>query len=181
MTLRLGLVGRGRWGQNIERTLRSFPEVSIAHIARGQTSPVGLDAVIIANQSAAHAASALPYIEAGIATFIEKPMATAISDAEQIREAAKRSGAAVFVGHIFLFHPAFLAALDLLHALGTIRYILCEGVNDRPRQDSSVLWDWLPHDLSIAWKVFGHGPQNVSAWNISGRANIEAAICKFQF
>src|SRR4029079_18976719 len=124
MALRLGLVGRGRWGQNIERTLLSLPDVSVLHIARGQSPPAGLDGVLIATQSATHAAVALPYIKAGIATFIEKPMATSVSDAEQIRDAAGLSGAPVFVGHIFLFHAAFLAALELLPTLGTVRYLL---------------------------------------------------------
>src|SRR5262245_5547720 len=181
MNLRLGLVGRGPWGQNIERTLLSFPDVSVTQIARGQTPPAGLNGVLIANQSGRHAETALPYIEAGIATFIEKPMATSIEDAERIREATRRSGALVFVGHIFLFHPAFLAALDLLPTLGEIRCVLCEGMNDRPRADSSVLWDWLPHDLSMAQAVFGRAPDSVNAWGLSGKAGPEAAVVRFQF
>jgi predicted dehydrogenase len=140
MILRLGLVRRGRWGQAIERTLCSFPDVSLTVIARGDPVP-GLDGVVIATPSATHAEVALPYIAAGIPTFIEKRMATAVADAERLRDAAEQSGAIVFVGHIFLHHPAFLAALDLLPKLGRLRYLACEGVNDRPRRDSSVLWD----------------------------------------
>lgn len=181
MVLRLELVGRGRWGRNIERTLLSFADVSIINIAKGESPPGGLDGVLIATQSARHAETALPYIEAGIATFIEKPMATAVSDAERIRDAAKRSGALVFVGHIFLYHPAFLAALELLPSLGAIRYLLCEGMNDSPRTDSSVLWDWLPHDLSMARAIFGRDPDSVNAWSFSGGAKPEAALSKFQF
>jgi UDP-N-acetylglucosamine 3-dehydrogenase len=141
MALRLGLVGHGRWGRNIERTLLTFPDVSVAVIAKGENPRTGLDGVLIATQSAMHAEIALPYIEAGIATFIEKPMTTALADAERIRNAAARSGAIVFVGHILLYHPAFLAALDLLPSLGAIRYLLCEGMNGSPRADLSMLWD----------------------------------------
>jgi predicted dehydrogenase len=181
MPLRLGLVGRGRWAQNIERTLLSFPNVSVTNIAKGENPPAGLKGVLIATQSAKHAETALPYIEAGMATFIEKPMATAIADAERIRDAARRSGAPVFVGHIFLFHPAFLAALELLPTLGRIRYLLCEGMNDSPRADSSVLWDWLPHDLSMARAVFGRDPNSVNAWSLTGGTKPEAAVSKFLF
>jgi hypothetical protein len=74
MTLQLGLVGRGRWGRNIERTLLSFSDVSVTTVARGEGPPAGLDGIVIATPSATHAQTALPYIEAGIATFIEKPM-----------------------------------------------------------------------------------------------------------
>ena len=181
MTLRLELVGHGRWGQNIERTLLSFPHVSVTNIAKGERPPAELNGVLIATQSATHAANALPYIEAGIATFIEKPMATSVSDAERIRDASKRSGAIVFVGHIFLYHPAFLAALELLPSLGGIHYLLCEAMNNSPRTDSSVLWDWLPHDLSMARAIFGRDPESVNAWSLSGGTKPQAVLSKFQF
>jgi predicted dehydrogenase len=181
MALRLGLVGHGRWGRTIERTLLTFPDVSVTVIARGENPPAQLDGVLIATQSATHAETALPYIEAGIPTFIEKPMTTALADAERLRDAAERSGATVFVGHIFLFHPAFLAALDLLPSLGRVRHLRCEGMNNNPRTDSSVLWDWLPHDLSIARAIFDCDPDSVAGWSLSAGAEPDAALAKFQF
>ena len=181
MSLRLGLVGRGRWGRNIERTLLSFPDVSVTIIARGERPLKGIDGVLVATQSATHAEVALPYVEAGIATFIEKPMTTAFSDARRIQEAAMRSGAPVFIGHLFLYSPAFLAALELLPSLGAIRYLNLEGMNDNPRVDSSVLWDWLPHHLSMAGAIFGRGADSVESWGIFGGSHSEVAVSRFKF
>jgi predicted dehydrogenase len=181
MVLSLGLVGRGPWASNIERTLRSFPDVSVMRIGRHESPPAELAGVLIATQSTTHAEVALRYIQAGVKTFIEKPMTTTVADAERVRIAAERSGISVFVGHIYLHHPAFLAALDLLPRVGTIRYLLCRGMNDHPRADSSVLWDWLPHDLSIASAIFGCQPANAQAWSLSGGAKPEAAVAKFQY
>lgn len=181
MALRLGLVGRGRWGRNIERVLLLFPDVSIVPISREGGCQEALDGVLIATPSATHAEVALPYIEAGIATFIEKPMATSVEDADRIRSAAARSGAPVFVGHIFLYNPAFSTALRLLPELGLIRYLHCEGANDSPRADSSVLWDWLPHDLSMARAIFGCDASMAKAWKLLGRARAEVAVSIFQF
>jgi predicted dehydrogenase len=181
MVLPLGIVGRGPWASNIERTLHSFPNVSVTHIGRHESPRAELAGVLVATQSATHAEVALRYIEAGVKTFIEKPMTTTVADAERIRMAAKRSGTSVFVGHIYLHHPAFLAAVDLLPGIGAIRYVLCEGMNNRPRADSSVLWDWLPHHLSMASAVFGRHPGNAQAWSLSGGAVPEAAVAKFQY
>jgi len=181
MSLRLGLVGHGRWGHSLERTLLSFPDVAMTVIARGESPPLGLDGVLIATQSATHAETALPYIEAGISTFIEKPMATTVLDARRIEAAARRTGSLVFVGHIFLYHPAFLAALELLPPMGDVRYLYCEGMNAQPRADSSVLWDWLPHDLSMALAILKREPESVAAWSLSGRNIPTAAVSKFQF
>lgn len=181
MALRLGLVGHGRWGRNIHRTLLTFPDVAVALLEKGAKPDTSLDGVLIVTQSATHAALALPYVEAGVATFIEKPMTTALADAERIHDAARRSGAVVFVGHIFLFHPAFLTALELLPALGAVRYLLCEGMNNNPRQDSSVLWDWLPHHLSIARAVFGREPERAAAASLAGGPHAQAALARFEF
>jgi predicted dehydrogenase len=181
MSLRFGLVGRGRWGRNIERTLLTFADVSVTVIARGQEPPRDLDGVLIATPSATHAEVALPFIASGLPTFIEKPMAASLADVERIREAADRSGAAVFVGHIHLFNPAFLALLDALPALGAIYYVQCETMNDKPRTDSSVLWDWLPHHLSMAQAIFGRNPVSVAAWPLSGQVNPQAATSNCLF
>lgn len=181
MALRLGLVGRGRWGRNIERTLASFPDVTLTIVERGAKPDSTLDGVLIATPSATHAAVVLPYIEAGIASFIEKPMATSVVDAERIVTAAERSGATVFIGHIYLYHPAFVKLLELLPPLGPVRRIICESGNDSPRPDSSVLWDWLPHDLAMAFAVLRGEPGSVRAWSLLGGAHAEAAVSEFQF
>ncbi len=181
MTVRLGLVGRGRWGQTIERTLLSLPDVSVTAIPRDGAPPPGLDGVLIATPSASHADVALPYINAGIATFIEKPMATAVADAQRIQDAARQSGTPVFVGHIHLYSPAFRAARELLPSLGKIQYLLCDSANGYGRADSSVLWDWLPHDLSVARAIFDHNPDSVSAWSIAGGTEPMAAVSSFLF
>ncbi len=181
MALRLGLVGRGRWGRNIERTLLSLPDVSLKVIARGQQPSQDLDGVLIATPSTSHADVALPYIANGIATFIEKPMATSVADAERIRETATRSGAGVFVGHIHLHNPAFQALLNVLPMLGAVRYVLGEGMNSDVRTDPSVLWDWLPHDLSMARAIFGKDPVSAAGWRLWGSPKTEAAVTKFMF
>jgi predicted dehydrogenase len=55
-------------------------------------------------------------------------------------------------------------------------------MNSRPRTDSSVLWDWLPHHLSAGIAIFGRDPDRVSAWNLSDAAQSpQAAHAKFDF
>lgn len=181
MALRLGLIGRGPWGRNIERTLSSFPDVAVVPIGRGEAPPAGLDGVLISTPDATHAGLALSYIERGVTTFIEKPMVTTVADAERIRDAAALSGAVVFVGHIFLYNPAFIALLNLLPALGAVRQVVCDGMNDGKRTDTSVIWDWLPHELAMARAIFGRDPDSAECWNLSGENPAQAAVSKFMF
>lgn len=180
MKLRLGLVGRGAWGRNIERTLQGFDDVSAVSIGRGEMN-TAVDGVLIATPAASHAELALRYIEKGIATFIEKPMATTVADAERIKAAAVASGAVAFVGHIYLYNPAFRRALEELPALGGVRHLICEGMGHRRSKDASVLWEWLPHHVSMARSIFGGDPSSVAAWDLSAQPNPEAAAVRFSF
>lgn len=181
MVTRLGLIGYGKWGHNIERTLLSFSEVSVVAIGRAETVPSNLHGVLIATSSSTHAAIALRHIEAGIPTFIEKPMATSVGDAKRICEAVDRTRTPVFVGHIHLYNPVFAALLDALPELGPVRYVICESANHAPRADSSVLWDWLPHDLSMAAKIFRSDPTSAQAWSLTGGSAPQAATSRFQY
>ena len=181
MAVRLGLVGRGRWGQIIARTLARFDGVSVVPIGRGDPRPAGLDGVIVATQSVTHADVAIPYIDAGIPTFIEKPLATSTADASRIAAAAGRSGAPIFVGHIHLHNPAFQTALALRARLGPVRAMLCEAANERPRADSSVLWEWLPHPLALARAFLGREAEHVEAWGLIGAPVTQAAVARFDF
>jgi predicted dehydrogenase len=181
MDTRLGLIGRGKWGRNIERTLLSLPGVSVVAIGKEEPTRHDVDGILIATPSATHASLALPYIEAGIAVFIEKPMATSVEDAKHIQDSFNRSRSAVFVGHIHLHNPAFAALRNELARLGAVRHVLCESANDNPRTDSSVLWDWLPHDLSRAHALFGIDPVSVQAWSLTGPQNCQAAIARYRY
>jgi len=179
--MRVAVIGRGKWGTNIVRTLAAMRDVDLIDESKDfdlvlRQQP---DGVLIATPSATHAEVAIPFIEAGVPTFIEKPMATAVADAIRIREAALRSGAPVVVGHVQLHNPAFQAAKKLLPEVDTVQAVFWEGMNHHPRTDSSVLWDWLPHGLSMAQALFDGNPACAQAWGVGEPSRFTAAIARF--
>lgn len=179
--MRVAVIGRGKWGMNIVRTLATMRDVELIDEPKDSAAvlrqrPAG---VLIATPSATHAEVAIPFIEAGVPTFIEKPMATTVDDAIRIREAAVGSDVPVVVGHVQLHNPAFVAAQDLLGDFGPIQTVLWEGMNHQPRTDSSVLWDWFPHGLSMAQALFGATPSLVQARGAGTAPGFRAAIARF--
>ncbi len=86
-----------------------------------------IDAVTVAVPTIAHVDVALPFLEAGVATLVEKPIAPSVQDADRLVEAAERRGALLATGHTERFHPAVATALPLIsqprfieiHRLGT--------------------------------------------------------------
>jgi predicted dehydrogenase len=179
--MRVAVIGRGKWGMNLVRTLAAMRDVQVIE----ESKDIDLvlwqrpDGVLIATPSATHAQVAIPFIDAGVPTFIEKPMATTPTDAIRIHDAALRSGALVVVGHVQLHNPAFQAAKKLLPEVETVQAVFWEGMNHHPRTDSSVLWDWLPHGLSMAQALFDANPASVQAWGVGDPSRYKAAIAKF--
>lgn len=165
MALRIGLIGHGRWGINIEHTLRSFGDVEYVPLDRD--IPDGLDGICIATPSATHAEIALRCIEKGIPTFIEKPLTTSAADAERVQGAAAKAQVLVYVGHIHTHNPAFIAVCDLLSQIGKIRSVSFEHLYAVARADSSVFWDCLPHTFSMALRLLAQKPERVQAWSLT--------------
>lgn len=179
--MRVAVIGRGSWGSKIVRTLATIGDVELIDESKNldvvlRQQPAG---VLIATPSATHAEVAIPCIDAGVPTFIEKPLATTVADAVRIREAALRSGAPVVVGHLHLFNPAFQVAKKLLPEVGAVQAVFWEGMNNHPRTDSSVLWDWLPHGLSMAQSLFNANFGSAQASGVGEASGVRSAIAKF--
>jgi predicted dehydrogenase len=74
------------------------------------------DAVWICTPPDSHAPLAEQCLRAGVATFIEKPLAQNVDDARRIEAAARSSGRATACGYAQIYFPSFGAALELLRA-----------------------------------------------------------------
>jgi predicted dehydrogenase len=77
-----------------------------------------IDGAIVATPNHTHREIAVPLLEAGISTFIEKPLATTVEDAQAIIDAAERGNAKIGIGH----YQRFLDAPRLLKRLLDERY-----------------------------------------------------------
>lgn len=169
---RVAIIGAGRWGQNIIKTIEKIPGATLAYAETRNylklLTKKDIDAVIIATPGSTHAKIALPFIKQGLPVFIEKPMTTSLIDAKRLEAAANKSGSLVFVGHIHLYNPAYKKAKELIKKIGPIRYLYGEGSNNGPyRSDISAMWDWAPHDIAMMLDIIGSKPVSVQAWGIS--------------
>lgn len=169
---RVAVIGTGRWGQKIIATLEKLTEATLLYIETYNYQKLltkkDIDAVIVATPGSTHAKIALPFIEQGLPVFIEKPMTTSLADAKRLEKAAQKSGSLVFVGHIYLYNPAYKKTKELVKKIGRIRYLYGEGSNNGPyRKDISAVWDWAPHDIAMMLDLVGGNPISVQAWGVS--------------
>lgn len=166
----LALVGKGRWGKNYINTINNLSscELPDKFIKTSDYKDLllqsDIDGVIIATPASTHFKIAKEFLERGFNVLIEKPMTTNYRDALELFKIAGEKKNIVMVGHIYLYNPAFLEVKKLIKSIGKIKYISTEGMNYGPiRTDVSALWDWGPHDISMAIDLLGDLPQEVSA------------------
>ena len=182
--LRLGVIGAGRWGRNIIRTLNRMPEVRVSVVAsrnpetrdfvdvscvvetdwRRLLRHDDIDAVIVAAPPAAHAGIAAESVEAGLPVFVEKPLTCDVREAERLFDLVARKGGYVLVDHVHLFSHAYRALKARLPDIGPIVRVRADAGAWGPfRADTPVLWDWGPHDAAFCVDLLGACPRTLDA------------------
>lgn len=169
--VRVAVIGAGRWGKNILKTLANIPGCVVAYSTAREYKTLfdkdDIDAVVVATPPSTHAAVALPFLKKGLPIFIEKPLTLSSKEGSLLFNASKKYHAPVFVGHIHLYNPAYQTTKKLISKAGKLRIMVGEGASNGPfRDDYSAMWDWAPHDLSMMLDIAGK-PTRVQAWGES--------------
>ncbi|WP_438024780.1 Gfo/Idh/MocA family protein [Sorangium sp. So ce233] len=176
MSVRVALVGCGRWGEKLLRALSENARarvVAVADVDRGRLAraralaprarlvrtvdealAARVDAVLIATPAASHAELALRAIEAGADVFVEKPLALSAIQADRCAARAAALGRIGMVGHLLRYHPSVvhLIALARERRLGELVSFSAARLSTASPGGggaSSALWTLGPHDLSV--------------------------------
>lgn len=181
--LRLGLIGAGQWGRIYIKTLNRLEGFELVRLAssnpdsaelvgelclvtddwRDVASADDVDGVIIATPPETHAEFTRAAIAAGNPVLVEKPLTLDLAEARDLLDDAEQHGAIVHVDHIHLYHPAYRALKHQGLALGPIHAMRGGAGNWGPfRTDSSLLWDYGPHDIALCLDLMGEMPETVS-------------------
>ncbi len=170
--IRVGVIGVGHLGQHHARLLASMDNVELVGICdtnRSRADEIAskfgglvfvdsrellgrVDAVTVAVPTISHVEVALPFLDAGIATLVEKPIAPSVKDADRLVDAAERGGALLATGHTERFNPAVAAALPLI---SEPRFIEIHRLGTFPERslDIDVIFDLMIHDLDLLLNV----------------------------
>ena len=185
--LRVAVVGIGYWGSKHFRVLSGFPEVDAVAVdprlpampeyshligeGRGFTSLAEalpqVDGVVVATHPTSHTKLGLQALAAGKHTLVEKPLATTVTDAWALVDAAESTGVVLMPGHTFEHNPAVWLLREVVQQedFGKVHFIESERLNlGLYQSDVNVILDLAPHDISIANFVLGAQPTSVSTW-----------------
>jgi len=171
----LAQYGCGYWGPNLLRNFSELPDCGVKYVvdlrperrafvethfprtravdscARVLIDPE-ISGVVIATPGGSHFRLAKEALLAGKHVFVEKPLATKVSEVDELGKLAEERNLVLMVGHTFIYNAAVRYVKKLLDAgeLGEIRYVYSQRLNlGRIRADVDALWNFAPHDISI--------------------------------
>jgi len=187
--IRVGVIGYGYWGPNIVRNLHAldsarvaaicdrspdaqrrakhaYPSVQITSDASEVLRSPRIDAVAVVTPVCTHFALAKAALENGKHVFVEKPLTSNATQAEELIELAQKRDLKIMVDHTFLFTGAVKKIRQLIDQgeLGELYYYDSMRVNlGLFQHDIDVIWDLAPHDLSIMDYLIRKEPESVVA------------------
>ena len=188
----VAVVGTGHMGRHHVRIYHELPETELVGIVdldpakageladKYQTTPYSsiepvigrVKAVSIAVPTVAHLEVARPFIEAGVAVLIEKPLAPDSETARLLHRLAREHGTLLQVGHTERFNPVVRS----LTRMG-VRPKFIETHRISPftfrSADVGVVMDMMIHDIDIVLSLVGGKPIAVEAVGVRVLARYE--------
>jgi predicted dehydrogenase len=188
----VAVIGCGYWGPNLIRNFIEIPAstvVAVADLSQERLEHIqrcypqilatrdyrdlfglDLDAMVIATPPATHFCLASDALLHGLHVLVEKPLALASRDAQQLIDLAEERGRILMVGHTFVYNPAVRALKEIIDSreIGRIHYVDAVRASlGLFQRDLNVLWDLAPHDISILLYLLRSNPVSVSARGIA--------------
>ena len=195
----IAVVGCGYWGPNLIRNFRSLPGCNVKlacdkdqkrlayvrHLYPEINTTIDYDvlindaeinAICVATPVWTHFELAKKSLEAGKHTFVEKPMASNVSQCTELVELANRNMLILMTGHTFIYSSPIRKIKEIVTCgdIGKLLYISSQRMNlGLFQKDINTAWDLAPHDISIILYIM---ETEVASVNCQGEAHINPGI-----
>ncbi len=182
--IKVAVVGCGSMGKNHIRTYKNMMNVELVGVydinqeyCNAVAQEFGLkafesleevaknvDAVSVVTTSVTHADVGEFFLNEGVHTLMEKPLATTAEGCQRLIEASKKSGATLLVGHVEQFNPAVEQLTKILKDSSKICSLTAQrmGYVDRIL-DVDAAMDVMIHDVEIILSLVKSPVKNVMA------------------
>jgi predicted dehydrogenase len=124
-----------------------------------------VDAVVIASPTIYHHSIGRWCLDHGIHTFIEKPIACSVREADYLIACAEKNDCRLQVGHIERFNPAWICARqsidrESVHHIDARR----EGVYTGRSTDIGIVLDLMIHDIDLVLSLIAEPVDSIRAF-----------------
>jgi len=182
----IGIIGLGYWGKNVLRVLESIPEkVKIKYLCDVYPSTLEsfkdkyicindyktiledseIDIVFIITPIETHYEIILNSLKALKHVYVEKPLCTNILELTEIRNKSLEVNRKVYCDYTFIHSSKIIKLQKIIQEYGFNNIILLEMNRESfgKTVQSGVIYDLLPHDISILLTLFKGFMNNTDA------------------
>ena len=184
---KLGIIGIGNWGKNLIRDTskiscvkkcsslgnskniswlkKKYPSIQHTCNLKEIFADKEIDAVIIATPINTHYNLVKKALLAKKHVFVEKPLSSTLSNAEELIKIAKKNNRLLFVGHIFIFNEIIKKIIQISKRenITHVNFVW----NKFGTFDEDIFLNLVSHDLSIILTLFGK-PKRIKLVNAFG-------------
>jgi len=192
MTIKIAVLGAGRWGVHLVRNFWEHPQASLVAVVDPNQERLEavrtrhqfddtvvlatdwasvrqlpqLDAVVIATPATTHYHLVADALQLGYHVLAEKPLTLDPVKCAELCRLAEQQQRLLIIDHTYLFHPAVEQGKTVMQTgvLGDLRYGYAARTNLGPvRQDVDAMWDLAIHDIAIFNSWLSEMPTQVQA------------------
>ncbi|KQO64437.1 Gfo/Idh/MocA family protein [Curtobacterium sp. Leaf261] len=157
------------------RAAAAYPDALVVDGHRALIAADAVDAAIVTTPDWTHAEIAIDLLRAGIAVYLEKPLAITVEDADAVLQAAVESGTPLYVGHNFRHAAVVRLMRDVIERgeIGEVKAVWCRHFvgnggdyyfkdwhADRSKVNSLLLQK-ASHDLDVIHMLAGGSTSRV--------------------
>jgi predicted dehydrogenase len=184
---KLGIIGIGDWGKNLVRDAskisyvkkcsglgntkniswlkKNYPSIQYVSDQKEIFTDKEIDAVIIATPINTHYNLVKKALLLKKHVFVEKPLSSTLSKAEELIKIAKKNNLVLFVGQIFIFNEILKKVIEISKKENIV-YVNFVW-NKFGTFDEDIFLNLVSHDLSIILTLFGK-PKKIKLVNAFG-------------
>jgi len=184
---KLGIIGIGDWGKNLVRDTskisyvkkcsglgntkniswlkKNYPSIQYVSDQKEIFTDKEIDAVIIATPINTHYNLVKKALLLKKHVFVEKPLSSTLSKAEELIKIAKKNNLVLFVGQIFIFNEILKKVIEISKRENIV-YVNFVW-NKFGTFDEDIFLNLVSHDLSIILTLFGK-PKKIKLVNAFG-------------
>jgi predicted dehydrogenase len=156
--------------KKLAKIKNQYPTISIATDTDCVFNDSQVDAVVIALPVSLHYEMAKKALLAGKHVLVEKPMTDSVKTSQELIDLAQSKNKVLMCDHTFLYTGAVRKIKELYDTgeLGKLQFFDSVRINlGLFQSDISVIWDLVPHDISILSYLVDESPISVSATGLS--------------
>lgn len=193
------LVGLGNWGPNYISAVNAVDSMDLvggvdldqarvdnfASLGLGVVtgndleevvSSTGATAAIVATPAKTHFRVASQLMSSGLHVLVEKPLGMTLEETSGLLKLAGDNKVTLYTGLNYMTHPCVQAIALMNEKHQILNHMQSERYNFGPRRsDVGIIYDLLPHDVSIAMAVFRSEPETVRALGL-GRQDTTGTV-----